>query len=191
MPRKEDRPARQTVASAARERTRNAETSGMLQRQRSEADIAFMDSLAQLLKDHDLAEIELTRTYGEDDELQVRLSRYAPAAPVAATAAPMAALPSLPLPPTAAPAAAPAEPSEDLANAVTSPMVGTVYLAPEPGAAPFVSEGARVEEGKPLLIIEAMKTMNQIPSPKSGVVKKVLVENGQPIEFGAPLMIIE
>ena len=83
---------------------------------------------------------------------------------------------------------------DDPANhpgAVTSPMVGTVYMQPEPGAAAFISVGASISEGDTLLIIEAMKTMNQIPAPKSGVVKRILVEDGAAVEFGAPLAIIE
>jgi acetyl-CoA carboxylase biotin carboxyl carrier protein len=90
--------------------------------------------------------------------------------------------------------AQPTAPIADVAahpGAVKSPMVGTIYRAPEPGAAPFVDVGAVVTEGQTLLIIEAMKTMNHIPAPKSGTVKQVLVENGQPVEFGEPLIIIE
>lgn len=196
MPRKDERSVR-TAAAAARERSRSSDNATAVQRQRSSADVAFVDALARLLLEHDLAEIELTREYGEKDELQVRLSRYAAAAPatalVAAPAAPQPA-PALAPPPAAEalPAAGGAE-SDPGAHpgAVASPMVGTIYLSAEPGAAPFVSEGAKVEEGQTLLIVEAMKTMNQIPSPRAGVVKKVLVENGQPVEFGAPLMIIE
>lgn len=163
---------------------------------RGQGDVAFVEALAQLLKAHDLAELEVTREYGDDDELHVRLSRYG--------AAPMTAAGPLALPPQApaqlAPPAAPAlasgaepAPTEEAghAGAVTSPMVGTVYLAPEPGAGAFIAVGDRVEEGQTLLIIEAMKTMNQIPSTRSGVVSKILVENAQPVEFGAPLVIIE
>jgi acetyl-CoA carboxylase biotin carboxyl carrier protein len=98
--------------------------------------------------------------------------------------------------PAAAPSATPA--ASDAAGdpaahpgAVTSPMVGTAYLAPEPGADNFVKTGDKVSEGDTLLIIEAMKTMNQIPAPRSGTVKRILVEDGAPVEFGAPLMIIE
>jgi acetyl-CoA carboxylase biotin carboxyl carrier protein len=76
-------------------------------------------------------------------------------------------------------------------GAVTSPMVGTVYLQPEPGAAAFVKVGDTVEEGQTLLIVEAMKTMNHIPAPRAGTVKRILVEDGAPVEFGAPLMILE
>ena len=103
------------------------------------------------------------------------------AAPVAAAATPAAA------------AAAPAE-SDDPAShpgAVTSPMVGTVYMQAEPGASPFISVGDQVSEGQTILIVEAMKTMNQIPAPKSGKIARILVDDGAPVEFGSPLIIIE
>ena len=165
-------------------------------RLRAEADVAFVEALARVLKDNDLAEIEVTREYGEDDELQVRLSRYAASSAPMQMMAPQAALPA-PAAAAAAPvagagAAAPAEgdPS-DHPGCVPSPMVGTIYMSPEPGAALFVNEGDRVEEGQTLLIVEAMKTMNHIPSPRAGVVKKILVANEQPVEFGSPLMIVE
>ncbi|MEL6317212.1 MAG: acetyl-CoA carboxylase biotin carboxyl carrier protein [Pseudomonadota bacterium] len=166
---------------------------------RSAADVAFVDALARLLKEHELAEIEVSRETGEDQEFTVRLSRQGALTAVAAPAA----LPPAPLQ-IAAPAAAAPAPAADAAPAksaaddptehpgcVTSPMVGTVYLQPEPDAAAFVEIGDSVSAGQTLLIIEAMKTMNQIPSPKSGVVKAILVENAQPIEFGAPLVILE
>ncbi|MBZ0163643.1 MAG: acetyl-CoA carboxylase biotin carboxyl carrier protein, partial [Notoacmeibacter sp.] len=86
---------------------------------------------------------------------------------------------------------APVSAAENGKNAVPSPMVGTVYLAPAPGARPFIEIGQSVKEGQTLLIIEAMKTMNQIPSPRSGVIKAILVEDGQPVEFGEPLAVIE
>jgi len=152
----------------------------------TEEDIAFIRALADLLKESDLAEIEVKREYGDDDELKVRLSRTR-----AAEAAPaMAPYPAAAPPPASAPTPVAAEPEPEAGETVTSPMVGTVYLAPEPGAPPFVEIGARVREGDTLLIIEAMKTMNQIPSPVSGTVRRVLVSNGEPLEFGAPLMII-
>ncbi|MBR9861945.1 MAG: acetyl-CoA carboxylase, biotin carboxyl carrier protein, partial [Rhodobacteraceae bacterium] len=92
----------------------------------------------------------------------------------------------------AAPAATAAsnDPAED-PGAVASPMVGTVYLQPEPGAQPFVSVGAQVSEGQTLMIVEAMKTMNQIPAPRAGTVKRILVEDGSAVEFGSPLVILE
>ena len=160
-----------------------------------DADVAFIQALAGLLKDNDLSEIEVKREYGEDDSLNVRVSRHVAApAPVA-----MAAPAALPAPAPAASAAAPAAPAAasetaDPAShpgAVTSPMVGTVYLQPEPGAEPFAKVGAQVSEGDTLLIIEAMKTMNHIPAPRSGTIKRIMVEDQSAVEFGAPLMIIE
>ncbi|MEL6610194.1 MAG: biotin/lipoyl-containing protein, partial [Pseudomonadota bacterium] len=114
------------------------------------------------------------------------------AAPAAAPAPAPAAAAAQTASPGAAPAAAPA--ADDPANhpgAVTSPMVGTVYMQAEPGAAAFVATGTQVKEGDTILIIEAMKTMNSIPAPASGTVKRILVEDGAPVEFGQPLMIIE
>ncbi|OIP86980.1 MAG: acetyl-CoA carboxylase, biotin carboxyl carrier protein [Rhodobacterales bacterium CG2_30_65_12] len=152
-------------------------------------DVAFIKALAELLAENDLTELEVKREYGEADKLNVRVSKGGTVTQVIA-AAPAAA-------PQAAPnaATAPAAPADgDPANhpgAVTSPMVGTVYLQSEPGAAPFVKVGDSVSEGDTLLIIEAMKTMNQIPAPRSGTVKRILIEDGAPVEFGAPLMIIE
>jgi len=159
-----------------------------------DADVAFIQALAELLRENDLTELQVKREYGEDDSLDVRVSR---AGPVAAAPAPVAVAAPAPAPAAAAPApaAAPAAQTvEDLAQlpgAVTSPMVGTAYLQPEPGADPFVSVGSTVTEGQTLLIVEAMKTMNQIPAPHSGTVKRILIEDGAPVEFGAPLMIIE
>ena len=154
-------------------------------------DVAFIQALAELLNRNDLAEISVKREYGEDDSLNVSLSKFGRQAPAAPTApAPVAALAA---PAAAAPSAAPAA-SDDPAQhpgAVTSPMVGTAYLQSEPGAAPFVTLGAQVKEGQTVLIIEAMKTMNQIPAPRAGTVKRIFVENGSPVEYGAPLMIIE
>ncbi|QDY68510.1 acetyl-CoA carboxylase biotin carboxyl carrier protein [Qingshengfaniella alkalisoli] len=157
-------------------------------------DVAFIQALAELLRENDLTELQVKREYGEDNTLNVRVSRHQYAAPAAsaptAVSVPAAAAPSAPAP--AAPEAAAAQ--EDPAShpgAVPSPMVGTVYLQPEPGAQSFVEVGTQVSEGQTLLIVEAMKTMNQIPSPKSGTVKRILVEDGAPVEFGTPLMIIE
>jgi len=168
----------------------------------SDPDVAFIQALAELLSQNDLAEIEVTREKSDDDALSVRLVRYAaqtqvvsvPAAPVAAAPAPVApAVPATPATPST-PAHPAAGGPEDLAShpgAVTSPMVGTVYLQAEPGTPPFVTVGKTVSQGDTVLIVEAMKTMNQIPAPKSGTVKRILVGDGDPVEFGAPLMIIE
>ncbi|MEJ2022296.1 MAG: acetyl-CoA carboxylase biotin carboxyl carrier protein [Maritimibacter sp.] len=160
-----------------------------------ENDVAFIQALAELLSDNDLNEIQVKREYGEGDSLNVRVSRGMAAPVMAAAPAPAAYAPAA-APAAASPAAAPAADNADgdpaaHPGAVTSPMVGTVYLQPEPGASAFVKVGDSVSEGDTLLIIEAMKTMNQIPAPRSGVVKRILVEDGAPAEFGAPLMIIE
>ncbi|MEO0680512.1 MAG: acetyl-CoA carboxylase biotin carboxyl carrier protein [Pseudomonadota bacterium] len=159
-----------------------------------DADIAFIRQLAELLRETDLSEIEVRREYGEDDQLEVRVSRQSAPPPPMQVAVPAAAAPA-PAPAAAAPAAAdPVDVADDLAKhpgAVASPMVGTVYLQAEPGSDPFVRVGEAVTEGQTLMIIEAMKTMNQIPSPRAGTVKRILVEDGAPAEFGAPLMIIE
>jgi len=158
-----------------------------------DSDVAFISALAELLRVNDLTELEVMREYGEDDSLNVRVSRQTQvvaAAPVAVAAPAAAPAPA----PASAPAAAPAASEDDPAShpgAVTSPMVGTVYLAPEPGAAAFASVGQTVSEGDTLLIVEAMKTMNHIPAPKSGTVKRILVGDGDTVEFGAPLSIIE
>ncbi|MCZ4352989.1 acetyl-CoA carboxylase biotin carboxyl carrier protein [Roseovarius aestuarii] len=154
-------------------------------------DVAFIKALAQLLNDNDLTELQVKREYGEDDSLNVRVSRRVEAAPQYIAQAPSPA----PTAPSAAPAAAPAlETAEDPAShpgAVTSPMVGTVYTQAEPGAPNFVSVGDKVSEGDTLLIIEAMKTMNHIHATRGGTVKRILVEDGGAVEFGSPLMIIE
>ncbi|KCV81727.1 biotin carboxyl carrier protein [Actibacterium atlanticum] len=156
-----------------------------------DADVAFIQALAELLRENDLTELQVKREYAEDDSLDVRVSRAKEV--VAAVAAPAAA-PVAAAAPAAAPAAAAPAAQEDPAQmpgAVTSPMVGTAYLQPEPGAKSFVQVGDQVSEGQTVLIIEAMKTMNQIPAPHSGTVKRILIEDGTPVEFGAPLMIID
>ncbi len=156
-----------------------------------DADVAFIQALAELLNKNELTELSVKREYGEDDSLDVRVVKQANivttsvAAPMAMAAAPVAQV---------AAAAAPVAPPEDPAQhpgAVTSPMVGTAYLAAEPGSTPFITIGATVAEGQTVLIIEAMKTMNHIPAPRAGVVKRILVSDGTPVEFGAPLLIIE
>ena len=156
------------------------------------ADVAFIKALAELLNANDLTEIAVEREYGEDDTLSVRVCRERQvihaAAPAVAMAAPVAAPAAAPA--AAAPAAASADPA-DHPGVVASPMVGTAYLASEPGADPFVTVGAQVSAGQTVMIIEAMKTMNQIPAPKSGTVKRILIADGSPVEYGAPLMIIE
>ena len=156
------------------------------------SDVTFIKALAELLRENDLTELRVKREYGEDDSLDVRVSRGQLAPPPIATA-PLSAPAAGPAPTAAHAAGGPEQQSDPAAQpgAVSSPMVGTVYMAPEPGSANFVSVGDKVQEGQILLIIEAMKTMNQIPAPHSGSVKRILVEDGAPVEFGAPLMIIE
>ena len=146
----------------------------------------LVQELADILDKSGLAELEY-----ETDAVAIRLSRVTGATPLAAPAPVVNA-------PTAGPASAPApaEPTAvanpaDHQGAVTSPMVGTVYTAPEPGAADFVSEGDMVKAGQTLFIVEAMKVMNPITAPSAGKVTKILVQNAQPIEFGEALAIIE
>jgi len=147
-----------------------------------EMDTEFVRKLAEILEEKNLGEIEL-----EDGDRKIRIARPT----VTYAAAPMAA-------PAAAPVAAagPAGPAAaaDLAKhagAVKSPMVGTAYLAPEPGKPNFVSIGDKVNAGQTLLIIEAMKTFNPIKAPKAGTVMQILIDNAQPVEFGEALMIVE
>ncbi len=150
-----------------------------------EMDTEFVRKLAEILEESHLGEIELA-----DGERRIRVARPT----VTYAAAPMAAPASASAPSVAtAPAAAPAG-GADLAKhpgAVTSPMVGTAYLAPEPGKPNFVSIGDKVAAGQTLLIIEAMKTFNPIKAPKAGTVAQILIDNAQPVEFGEALMIVE
>jgi len=139
-------------------------------------DSKLVRKLAALLEETGLGELE----YATDD-WRIRVARPAVQQVASVTAAPVSA----PIAPSAD--AAPA----DIAGAVNSPMVGTAYLGPDPDSAPFVSVGTRVTEGQTLMIIEAMKVMNPIPAPRAGTVKDILVQNGQPIEFGQPLIVIE
>ena len=149
-------------------------------------DQSLIRELAGLLDETGLSEIEVER-----EGVRVRVSRQVSvqampmmaAAPAAATAAPAQS--------AGAPAAAAAADLSKHPGALKSPMVGTAYTAAEPGARPFVEVGSRVQAGETLLIIEAMKTMNQIPAPRAGTVIQILIEDGQPVEFAEPLMIIE
>ena len=152
-------------------------------------DAGLVRELAEILKANDLAEIEV-----EADDVHIRLSRAVAAAPVMAAPAP-APGPVSPAVQSAAPhdtqPAQQAAPGRSGGDTIASPMVGTAYLSPTPGAAAFVSEGKTVKEGDTLLIIEAMKVMNAIPAPRSGTIVEIMCENGQPVEFDQPLMIIE
>ncbi|MEL6877412.1 MAG: acetyl-CoA carboxylase biotin carboxyl carrier protein [Pseudomonadota bacterium] len=145
-------------------------------------DTSLVRELAELLNETGLTEIEV-----EDDDRKIRVARGGVAAPAAGpvAAAPVAAPAPAPAP---APAAEPA--SDGHEGAMLSPMVGTAYLAPEPGADDFVKVGDKVSEGDTILIVEAMKVMNPIPADKSGTIKAILVENAQPVEFDQPLVVI-
>ena len=155
-------------------------------------DIRKVKKLIELLDDSGIAEIEITE--GEDS---VRISRYATGAPVAAPLAPApvaaapAAAPAAPAGAATEEPAAPAEASDEDGYEVKAPMVGTYYAASSPGAAPYVQVGDRVNEGDTLCIIEAMKMMNQIEADISGVVKSIRIQNGEPVEFGQVLFVID
>lgn len=150
-------------------------------------DARLVRKLADILTDTGLSEIEV-----EHEGLKIRVAKQLTSAPMAyAAPAPVAA-------PTAAPAAAPAPAAADAPAAarppgdtINSPMVGTVYLQPQPDAPPFVKVGDTVSAGQTLLIVEAMKTMNPIPAPKAGRITAILVSDAQPVEFGEPLVVIE
>lgn len=156
---------------------------------KSGIDKSLIRELAELLTETDLSEIEI-----ENDDIRVRVARTASSVPTSYVVGHTAAAE-----PQSQPVSTRTEPDpdpgdRDLSNhpgAVSSPMVGTAYLAPEPGANPFVKVGDTVNEGDTLLIVEAMKTMNRIPAPKSGTVDSILVEDGQPVEFGEPLVLLK
>ena len=152
------------------------------QNSRMSIDSALVRELAELLSETGLTEIEV-----EDGNRKIKVARNA--APAAASYAPPSAAAAAPAPAAASASAAPAAPATD-PNAVKSPMVGTVYLGPEPGAPNFVTLGQKVNAGETLLIIEAMKVMNPITAPTGGTVTAVLVETAQPVEFDQPLVVI-
>ena len=156
----------------------------MIRKEPKEVDEGLVRQMARLLDETGLTEIEYA---GKDWRLRV-VRQQAPVTVAAAPASPPA--PAAP-PAAAAPPSALASRPADHAGAVKSPMVGTVYLAPEPGAAPFAKAGDRVREGQTLMIIEAMKVMNPIPAPRAGTVAEVAVANGEPVEFGQLLAVIE
>ena len=165
-----------------------------MSKKHQDADVAFIEALSELVNTKDLAEIQVKRDYDDNSSMNVRVTRYAATTSVAAPAAPVQVAAAPAAPAAAAPAASAPAASGDPAsdpNAVTSPMVGTIYLQPEPDATAFISVGSTVKEGQTLLIIEAMKTMNQIPSPRSGTIKRILVDDGSAVEFGSPLVILE
>ena len=153
-------------------------------------DTKLVRKLADILKDTGLTEIEV-----EQGELRIRVAREVTlqAAPQMYAAAPAPAMAQPAPPPASAPAAtpSPAAPAERKGDLVKSPMVGTIYLQATPGQPPFVKPGDKVAEGQTLMIVEAMKTMNPIPAPRTGVVAEILVEDSQPVEYGAPLVVLE
>ena len=150
-----------------------------------QVDVALVRQLAELLDETKLTEIEV-----EHGERRIRVARKA--ATVAGYApAPAAAAAPLPAPTASLPAETPTPAAVESGSPAKSPMVGTVYLSAEPGSKPFASVGDTVTEGQTLVIIEAMKVMNAIPAPKAGTIKRVCVENGQPVEFDQTLVIIE
>ena len=157
------------------------------------ADQALIEAIAKLLNEQNLAEIEIER-----EDLRVRVTRSYASTGVQQVMVPAAAPMAAAAPPAhSAPQGAATKispPADDLAsnpNALTSPMVGTAYLSPEPGKAAFVTVGSKVSEGQTILIIEAMKTMNQIPAHKSGTVSRILVTDASPVEYGQPLAVID
>lgn len=155
---------------------------------KSKLDAQFVRELAGILNDAELSEVEV-----EHEGYRIRVSKSAPT--VAAAPPQFIAPPPAPAPvATAAPAAsAPqtADATPAAAGAITSPMVGTVYHAAEPGADPFVTVGSKVKKGDTLMLIEAMKTFNPVESPRDGTVAQIIAEDGQPIEFGEPLIVVE
>jgi acetyl-CoA carboxylase biotin carboxyl carrier protein len=149
------------------------------EQQSMRVDTALVKELAELLSANELTEIEV-----EDGDRKIKVKREG--APVMA----YAPAPAAPAPAAAAPAAAAEAPAAAAVDAVKSPMVGTVYLSPEPGAKPFIAPGQSVKAGDTLLIIEAMKVMNPIVAPKAGTVKKINVADGQPVEFDQTLVVL-
>jgi acetyl-CoA carboxylase biotin carboxyl carrier protein len=173
------KPAKKPLESQPKGASAKANERTEMAKPKSAIDHDLIRELARLLEETGLTEIEFERN-GE----RVRVARRAKRAVAPATAAPL---------PSVARAAA-ADAAADVAGhpgLVTSPMVGTAYLGPEPGARAYVEIGGRVRAGDTLLIVEAMKTMNQIPAPRAGIVTQILIEDGQPVEFGEPLMIVE
>jgi len=157
-----------------------------------DADQSLIEAIAKLLNEQNLAEIEIER-----EDFRVRVTRSYASTGVQQVMVPAAPPPPPPAAHPTAPAGAAAKasaPADDLASnpgTLTSPMVGTAYLSPEPGKPAFAAVGARVSEGQTVLIIEAMKTMNQIPAHKSGTITRILVDDASPVEYGQPLAVIE
>jgi len=149
-------------------------------------DPATIRELAQILRETDLSEIELV-----DKDIRLRVARQVTAAMPMTTHVSVAPSAAPPTASAAAPAPAVVDADAAHAGAVTSPMVGVAYLSPEPGSPPFVTVGSKVAQGQTLLLIEAMKTFNQIKASRAGTVTRILIESGTPVEYGEPLMIVE
>lgn len=154
-----------------------------------DSDVSFIKELAKLLREQDLSELEVRRNYADNDNLNVRVARQIQNNVQSDTSI----LPSVKADERVTESKVLGDSPDKIDNlgAIPSPMVGTAYLAPEPGAKNFINIGQNVKEGDTLLIIEAMKTMNQIPSPKSGKISRIFVEDGNAVEFGTPLLTIE
>ncbi|MDO7560982.1 MAG: acetyl-CoA carboxylase, biotin carboxyl carrier protein [Paracoccaceae bacterium] len=159
-----------------------------MSKQSTDADVKFIQALAELLNANELTELSVKRNFGVDDSLDIRVVKQANIV----TSSIIATQPA-PVGVAVTPAATEGTSSDPAQHpgAVTSPMVGTAYLSAEPGSTPFVAVGSTVSEGQTLLIIEAMKTMNHIPAPRAGTVKRIVVTDGTAVEYGAPLLIIE
>ena len=156
-------------------------------------DVEFVQSLAKLLNQNELTELEVSREYGETDKINVRVSKSG-SVQIPYVSTPQTNIAHPPSAGIVQQEGTSGQNNNDPVShpgAVTSPMVGTIYMQAEPGAEPFISVGSTVSEGDTLLIVEAMKTMNQIPSPKSGTVKRIFVEDGAAVEFGSPLVVVE
>lgn len=161
----------------------------------ADEDMTYVRKVAEILEETGLAEIAVRRTFPDGGRLSVRLARQLPpgqqiAFPALGPSTIIATGDGHPSGPASQPRGPEPNGAEEDERAVPSPMVGTAYLAPEPGAAPYVTEGMAVKEGETLLIVEAMKTLNPIPAPHDGVVEQVLVADGEPVEYGTPLVIL-
>ncbi|HAQ46836.1 MAG TPA: acetyl-CoA carboxylase, biotin carboxyl carrier protein [Rhodobacter sp.] len=159
-----------------------------MSKQSTDADVKFIQALAELLNANELTELSVKRNFGVDNSLDIRVVKQANIV----TSSIITTQPA-PVGVAVTPAATEGTSSDPAQHpgAVTSPMVGTAYLSAEPGSTPFVAVGSTVSEGQTLLIIEAMKTMNHIPAPRAGTVKRIVVTDGTAVEYGAPLLIIE
>ena len=159
-----------------------------MSKQSTDSDVKFIQALAELLNANELTELSVKRNFGVDNSLDIRVVKQANIV----TSSIITTQPA-PVGVAVTPAATEGTSSDPAQHpgAVTSPMVGTAYLSAEPGSTPFVAVGSTVSEGQTLLIIEAMKTMNHIPAPRAGTVKRIVVTDGTAVEYGAPLLIIE